>query len=422
MLGRQVFFRHYRSKASGVHRGYRVIRRRCARFYPGESADILKFVFAGSGRRKEHVRLFERSLADFLGAENVVAVSSGREAMRLILSSLQLEAGDEVVLPAYTLKDLVPIIKGLGLVPVFADCEPSSFNISPDSFRERISPSTKAVIAAHMFGVPCRIKEVCGIARSEGIKVIEDCAHTMGAEYEGRKTGTFGDGAFFSFELSKPVNALGGGAIVLKDPAVSCSLRERAASRSAHIGRVLSKAIFASFQESVSRSPFFPVLTAFFTSERGRRLYWKIQARRRSRSFGFDGVQAGIALKQLEALGRREEARALAARRYDSIIPPAAGVQRVPPGASRNYYFYVVTLPGEVSAAEVRDSLRRKGIDSGIGEEITDDCAALWPGRPCPCASSLFRRNIQLPMYDGLSEEQAERIAYALLGAVREGR
>jgi dTDP-4-amino-4,6-dideoxygalactose transaminase len=170
-----------------------MIPRRKAHVLPGEFCKAIRAYKSRKDIALSNVGLWEDTFARYIGARFGVSVGSGRLGLELILRAMELRRGDEVIIPAYTLKDLVGVIQSLGLVVVPADIDNRTFNISPNSLEKRISARTKVILATHLFGAPCEIVRIQEIARKRSIFVIEDCAHAAGAEFQGSKVGSFGD-------------------------------------------------------------------------------------------------------------------------------------------------------------------------------------------------------------------------------------
>ena len=147
-----------------------------------------------------------------------------------LLKALDLPKGGEIIFPALTFWVVPELARVAGLTPVFADVDPRTYTIDPESFERAITPRTCAVVPTHLYGLTCDMDAVMSIARAHGLKVIEDCAHALAARYRGQPAGTFGDGAFFSFQTLKPLNTYGGGAAVARDPKVQARLDELAAA------------------------------------------------------------------------------------------------------------------------------------------------------------------------------------------------
>jgi perosamine synthetase len=154
---------------------------------------------------------FAALLGDGLTAR---AFWKGRVALYALLQAVGIGPGDEVVLPGFTCVVVPNAIRLLGAVPVYADIEPGGYNIDPQSAAPLVTDRTRALLVQHTFGIPARMPELQQIVTSRDLLMIEDCAHVIGGEYEGRPLGTLGDGAFFSFQWSKPyTTGLGGMAV-----------------------------------------------------------------------------------------------------------------------------------------------------------------------------------------------------------------
>jgi dTDP-4-amino-4,6-dideoxygalactose transaminase len=164
------------------------------------------------------VEAFERELAAYLGVEHVVAVGNGTDALQLALLALGVGPGDEVVVPSFTFYASVEAIVQVGARPVFCDIDPETFTVNCTTVEPALTPATKAIIPVDLFGMPAPLDEITPLARERGIPVLEDAAQAAGASLDGRKAGTLGDVATFSFFPSKNLFCLGdGGAIATGD-------------------------------------------------------------------------------------------------------------------------------------------------------------------------------------------------------------
>lgn len=196
------------------------IKKKLINVYPGELKDIFRLLFSGQFLRGRFVSQFEEVFGRYVGRKYAVAVSSGRFALHCLLSAFGITEGDEVILSAYNFKAVPRTIVNLGAKPVFVDVNLWSLNINPEEIENKITSRTKAIIVTHMFGYPAEIDRIQTLGQKYGIKVIEDCAHSCGTEYQGGKLGSFGDAAFFSFGIAKTLNTFGGGMITTDDGAV----------------------------------------------------------------------------------------------------------------------------------------------------------------------------------------------------------
>lgn len=166
----------------------------------------------------EQRELFERAFADFTGMPHAIALANGTLALELALRALRIGAGDEVIVTPRSYFASVSAIVAVGATPIFADVDPVSQNIDPQSLACSVTPNTRAVICVHLAGWPCDMNPILATCRRHGLKLIEDCAQAHGAVYEGRKVGSFGDAAAFSFCTDKIMSIGGeGGMLLLKD-------------------------------------------------------------------------------------------------------------------------------------------------------------------------------------------------------------
>jgi len=172
---------------------------------------------------------YSRELQDYFSkhyqAREVLVTQSGRAALYILLSTF-LEPGDEVITQAFTCLVVPNAIAWAGGVPVFADIDKKNYNIDLSSLEKKITKKTKAVIVQHTFGIPADLSEIQAICKKYGLMLIEDCAHALGAEYDGKLLGSFGDGAIFSFNQDKVVSGISGGALIIKNPEMAKKFKE----------------------------------------------------------------------------------------------------------------------------------------------------------------------------------------------------
>ncbi len=169
---------------------------------------------------------FEAEFAEYIGVRHCIGVGSGTEALHLALVAVGVGPGDEVITVANTCVPTVSAISFAGATPALVDCDPSSYNIDPTKLETAITNKTRAIMPVHLYGQAADMDPIISTARRHGIPVVEDCAQAHGTEYKGRKTGTFGDIAAFSFYPSKNLGAYGdGGAVLTNDDALADRLR-----------------------------------------------------------------------------------------------------------------------------------------------------------------------------------------------------
>ena len=159
---------------------------------------------------------FEQEFADFIGVPYVVAVTSGTAALHIALSALQVGPGCEVIVPAYMWVSVIAAVVNVGAIPVLADID-DTFCLDPDDVARKITPRTAGIIAVHMNGAPADIVRLSNLARQRGVFLLEDCAQCVGGSIDGRRVGTFGDMAIFSFQLNKNMSSGEAGAVVTRN-------------------------------------------------------------------------------------------------------------------------------------------------------------------------------------------------------------
>ena len=184
----------------------------------------------------------EEEFKRYLGVKYAISFNSGRSAFLAILTALNLNKGDEILLQAFTCNAVPNPIIWSGFVPVYVDCDEKTFNIDIDDLKRKITQKSRVVIVQHTFGLPAEMDEILEIcqkgeedksssspftdARENNLILIEDCAHSLGAEYKNRKVGTFGKAAFFSFSRDKVISSVYGGMAVTNDDNLAKKIKD----------------------------------------------------------------------------------------------------------------------------------------------------------------------------------------------------
>ena len=180
-------------------------------------------------------KMLEQGIAAYHGVKHAIGVASGTDALHLALLAAGIKRGDEVITTPFTFIATAEAISYIGATPVFTDIRPDTFNMDVSLIEAKITKKTRAIIPVHLYGQSVEMDNLMQLAKKHGLKVIEDCAQSFGAEYKGKKTGTFGDFGCFSFFPSKNLGAYGdGGMVTTDDP----KLAERLNSLRNHGSRV----------------------------------------------------------------------------------------------------------------------------------------------------------------------------------------
>jgi perosamine synthetase len=174
-------------------------------------------LYGGMIAEGEHVYEFERRFGQAFDLPYVVATSSGTAALHIALELVGVRPGNEVVTTAMTAEPTNTTILQVGATPVFADVDPATGNLDPDSVALAITPNTRAIIVVHYAGYPARVDAIRAVADAHGVAVIEDCAHALGARLSGLPVGAWGDYAIFSFQAIKHITTVDGGMLAMRD-------------------------------------------------------------------------------------------------------------------------------------------------------------------------------------------------------------
>ncbi len=176
------------------------------------------FRWYGPGNRQPaKVARFEKEFAEAMQTKYCLGVSSGTAALQTAMAALEVGPGDEVILPAWTWHSCYSAIVLAGALPVFAEID-ESFNIDPADIESKITPHTKVIMAVHLQGNPADMDPILALGRKHRVKVLEDCAQSVGGSYKGKPLGSMGDIAIYSLQLNKTITAGEGGAVVTNDP------------------------------------------------------------------------------------------------------------------------------------------------------------------------------------------------------------
>ena len=162
----------------------------------------------------KYVSEFEKAFAKYSGCKYAVSVSSGTAALHLALAAIGIKKGDEVIIPSFTMIACAFAVCYTGAKPVFIDVDEKTWNIDVSKIEQKITKKTKAIMPVHIFGNPCNMKEIAKIAKKHKLHIVEDCAEAHGAEYNGKKAGSFSSVSAFSFFANKNLTTGEGGMVV----------------------------------------------------------------------------------------------------------------------------------------------------------------------------------------------------------------
>lgn len=296
-----------------------------------EEEEILREVIRSKwiSSKGPHVRRFEEEFAQWLGVKHAIAVSNGTVALHLALLAIGVGRGDEVIVPDLTFASPANMVILTGARPVLVDVTREYWCINPVDLKRKITEKTKAIIVVHLYGHPADMDEVLEIAKENNIYVIEDAAEAHGAEYKGKKVGTFGDVATFSFYANKIITTGEGGMIVTDNDELADKIK--------------------------------------LMRDHGMRpRYWHIVL---GFNYRMTGLQAALGLAQLSKINKLIERKRQIAKIYEGILNGLPGIRLHPsmPWAKPSYWLYSILIEKKhfgLSRDELMTKLAEKGIET----------------------------------------------------------
>lgn len=367
------------------------------------------------------VRSFEHQASAMLGGLGVRATASGRDALDLILDGLGIGAGDELVVPAYTLGELIVRLQGRGLRPVAADVDVDTFAVTPQSVARAISSRTRAVVALHVFGAPCDIRGIAAVAAQHGLPLIEDCAHAFGARIDGRPAGSFGAAALFSLEVAKPVAAFGGGLLATASRELQAAAAVHLDSRRYSLWPAARKTLMKCLEEFAVRSPAYGLAARMMFREQKaggfEQFYRGLHDRVRPADVAFSGFQARRGLRRLAGLAQRNRHLNLLWAELAASLPPEFAAQARTRCGEPAAYNFVARYAGDLP--RLRRRAQALGLDLAIHGEVLDDVAPMLGQTDCPGAAQVFAEAVAIPLHLGIDAARLRRMGEILAAVSR---
>jgi len=372
------------------------------------------------------IRRFEEAFADYIGARYAYSFLGGRVSLSAILYALDIGFGDEVILPGYTCVVVPNALIYRGIKPVYADIDPNTFNIDLLSFARKITRKTRAVILQYTYGLVPDIAPLLNLAKEHSLKVIEDCAHALGAAYKGQKVGTFGDAAFFSTQHTKMISTNAGGLAVTNNRKVAAKLEEfqRQCEFPANeeIRRRLLQLIFYNLVYHPGHAwwakhlllPFLRnVVIASTTAEECQCIQPAHYEKR------LPNALARVGLNQLKKLPRLNKHRIMISRAYEYALKNKAGpkpayIQPYTKPAFLRYPLWVNDKARTVRRGRENNIQIGEWFSSAIHPDGTSLKKALYEKGECPVAEQAVKHVINLPTHGKIKRGDIARILNVL--------
>ncbi len=332
----------------------------------------------------EYVQRFETAFASFCGVDFAVTCSNGTTALHLALLALGVKPGDEVIVPTLTYVATANAVAYCGARPIFVDSEPDTWNMDPGRIEELITPRTKGIIVVHLFGHPVDMDRIQEIANRHGLFILEDAAEAHGAEYKGRRVGSLGDAATFSFFGNKIITTGEGGMVTTRHRHIADEVRR-----------------LKNHGMDPKRKYWFPTIGF---------------------NYRLTNVASAIGLAQLETIDWHLDQHRQVAAWYKEFLAdhPAFSWQPEKDWARHAWWLFTVLLDDTIPID--RFELLKRLVDHGVeGRQIVYPITQLPPyattteGRSFPVADRVVNRGIHLPTWCGLTREQIAHICDCLV-------
>lgn len=357
-------------------------------------AACMRSGWLGSG---PEVARFEGEFAGYKGAGHAVALSSCTAALHLSILAAGVGPGDEVITTPLTFCATVNAIIHSGARPVLADVDPLTMNIDPARVESRLTKRTRAIIPVHFAGRPCDMDSLCRISERNNLKIIEDCAHAVEAEYQGRKAGTFGDFGCFSFYVTKNIVTGEGGMVLARQETDASRIRILALHG-------LNNDAWARFRD------------------KGYRHYYVVEC---GYKYNMMDMQAVIGLQQLARVERNWRRRLSIWQRYSEAFSALPVTLPAPFERDTRHACHLYTiLVDENRAGLGRDAFLDAMMERNIGVGVHylsipehpyyQDTYAWCPG-DYPHAMRIGRQTVSLPLSPGLSDRDVEDVIEAVV-------
>ncbi len=363
-------------------------------FDSDEVQELQKVLESGWVAQGPKVKEFEENISDYLGLKYAVAVTNCTAALHLSLLGIGIQEGDEVLVGDYTYPATGHSVAYCRGKPVFVDIDPKTYNIDPDRIEEKITEKTKAIIPVHTFGQPVEMDRILEIARSHGLKVIEDAACALGAKYKGRYAGTMGDVGCFSFHARKGITTGEGGMVVTNNEELANKVRK------------LSVFGLEGTWEREEKGFYIPKFTEL------------------GYNYKMSDITAAVGVAQLRKLDKIISRKRKLAKYWDENLQEIGGIESpfVDENSFHIYQSYVALVDDKIDRNRLIEKLGENGVQAQIGTYASHIQPAYGSDDECPNSLEIFNRALALPMYYNLKEEEIDRAIDAIRNTLEEIR
>jgi perosamine synthetase len=332
---------------------------------------------------------FEALMAQYVGVKHAITVSSGTAALHLLVRALNIGEGDEVIVPSFTFAASANAVIYERATPIFCEIETNTYNLDPDDVRRRINPRTQAIMVVDVFGHPAAWDELQAIATEHNVALIDDSCEALGAEYRGRKIGSFGEAGAFAFYPNKQMTTGEGGIIVTDNDDIAATCR------------------------------------SLRNQGRGQMSAW-LEHEHLGYNYRLDEMSAALGVTQLQRLESFLAKRAAVAQLYNERLADYEWV-RVPvvqPHVRMSWFVYVVTLADGLDRDVVIKHMEERGVPARgyfFPTHLQPYVRRMFGTRAgdLPITENIAKRTLALPFHNNLTAEQVEQVVACLAEVVQ---
>lgn len=367
----------------------------------------------------------EKEFRKYQGVDHAISFQRGRDALFVLLKAMGISEGDEVILQAYTCVVVPNAIQYIGATPIYADIEEGGYNIDPELIEAAITHHTKAVIVQHTFGEPANLEKIQDICKKHNLLLIEDCAHALSAEYNGKKVGTFGDAAIYSFGRDKIISSVWGGMVSTDDSELAKKVKT--------LRDELPFPTLFQTKQALLHPLLFALIKPFYHFKFGKALllfFQKIQLiprvifpkEKKGMKPKFfpqqmSNILARLAQHQLKKIERFKKHRLKMADLYREALESATNYHLPPTNSHSAWLRYTIRTP---EAGSILKRARKKGIYLGDWYRTVlapEDCPPeffQYHAGSCPRAEKAAEETVNLPTHVQISEREVEGLVKML--------
>jgi len=341
------------------------------------------------------LKKFEERIQNFTGSKYASGTGSATQALHLVMRTLGVGPKDEVIVPTFTFAATANSVSFCGAKPILVDVDLDTFNISPKEIKKKISKKTKAVIVVHYGGQSCDMDEINSIAKSHNLKVVEDCAHSLGSTYKNKKCGNIGTAGCFSFYPTKVITTGEGGMVTTNN------------------SKIYKKVIQLKNQGM-----------NILATKREKTAQWRYDVVDLGYNYRLDEIRASLGLSQLQRIEEINKKRKKIAETYDKLVEKIKGISIPKTSSDRNHIYHLYTIKIERNYHLTRDQLFHKLHNNGIGTSVQYYPLHLMSynipnyqnkKNDFPNANSLKDKVLCLPIFPTMSTKQVEYVVSKLL-------